>query len=224
MYSLQRLKWQLIALRILSITFYPSVKISAAEDYLIVRVVDASFPPLMGVDEKRNYTLFGFTVDYQIENPTQSWITIDFVCAPYPFPRLKTNLVNKTLEVYQAFSVEWVMGQHTFRPGIKKETYNFYFEIWYHLNKSLPLGRYELWFDYTNCSTCPVPVVTEKLIIDVSETTIIYFFEYNNDTRVVSPTQTIEVADFEIPFYVFSLLFLVRAYLKRKRRNRAFKD
>ncbi|NPD90308.1 MAG: hypothetical protein HGN29_16470 [Asgard group archaeon] len=214
------LKWKAITLLILSITLCPSVKISAAEDYLIVSVVDASFPPSMSVKEQWNFTRFGFAIDYKIENPTQSDIIIDYVCAPFPFPRLKTNLVNQTLEVYQFFIVEWVMGQYTIRPGIRYETYPCYFEIYYHLNKSLPLGRYEWWFDYTNCSTCPVPVVTEKLIIQVTETTISYFFEYNNETRVVSPTQTIEVADFELPLYVFSLLFLVRAYLKRKRRNR----
>ncbi|MHA1952417.1 MAG: hypothetical protein ACXAAM_00570 [Candidatus Heimdallarchaeaceae archaeon] len=220
MNSFQGLKWKLFTLLILSIILNQSVRISATEDYVIVRVMDASFPPLMGVDEERNYTLFGFTVDYQIENPTQSGITIDFVCGPFPFPRLKTNLVNKTLEVYQAFSVEWVAGQYIIRPGIKDETYSFYFEVHYHLNKSLPLGRYELWFDYTNCSTSPVPVVTEKLIIDVTETTIAYSFEYNNDTRVVSPKQTIEVANFEIPLYVFSLLLLVRAYVIRNRKTR----
>jgi hypothetical protein len=221
MYSLQGLKWQSIILLILSITLCSLVKTSSADNNLIVRVVDASFPPSMNVDEQWNLTLFGFDINYQIENPTQSSIIIDYVCAPYPFPRLKTNLVNKSLEVYQFFIVEWVMGQSIVHPGIRYETYPCYFEIYYHLNNSLPLGRYEWWFDYTNCSTCPILVVTKKLIIQVTETNIAYFFEYNNETRVVSPVQTIEVAGFEIPFYVFSFLLLVQEYVKRKRRKKS---
>ncbi|NPD88189.1 MAG: hypothetical protein HGN29_05680 [Asgard group archaeon] len=209
-----------IMLSLLFFLIMSPLQLCAEDEYLVISVIDASFPPRFRIYEELNFTRFSFDIDYQVNNPTHSDVVITFICTPFPFPRLKVNLENKTLLVLQAFIIEPFPGEYILSPGIWYESYLFSFEIDNYLNESPPLGEYEMWFDYTNCSTCPVPVVTEKLIIDVTETNIIYFFENNNETRVVSPTQTIEVADFELPFYVFSLLLLVRVYVKRKRRTR----
>jgi hypothetical protein len=198
-------------------------QISAEEDYLIVRVIDADYPPSRAIYEELNLTTFSFTLDYQVENPTHSHIEVTYLCAPFPFPRLKANLLNKSLEVRQLFIVEWVMGEYIIAPGLKNDRYIFAFDIIGYKNRSLPQGKYELWFDFTNCSSVPVPVVTEKLIIHIAQTNISYYFEYNNDTRIVSPRITI-AANYS-PFTllistIFVLIFIKDEYFKKKQNQK----
>ena len=195
------------------------MQISAEEDYLVVRVVDANYPLKMRVFDDDNYTRFGITLDYQIENPTQSSIKVTYVCGPFPFPRFKTNLLNKSLEVEQLFIVEWIAGEHFINPGIRNKSQAFAFEISGHENKSLPRGNYEFWLDYTNCSYVPVIVVTEKMYLDVNETSITYYFDYNNESRVFSvPEQT----NYQTPLIIISS-FLVAVLIRRRNQRKVKK-
>jgi hypothetical protein len=197
-------------------SFVPT-EVSADEVFVIIRIMDAQYPPTMNIYEDWNITRFGFNIEYQIENPTDTNVTISFLCAPFPFPRLQTRLVNKSLSVQQAFFVEWVAGEYTLRPGILNESYEFYFEVENHLKKSLPLGTYKIWFDYSNCSSCSVPVITEKLVINVSETNITYTFEYNNELHIVS---SLNQTDYRKSFFVaFIFCFIILIYKRRRKNN-----
>lgn len=203
---------------ILLVFLFPTIPARAEDDFLIVRVIDASYPPSRAVYEELNLTTFSFTLDYQVENPTHSHIKVTYVCGLYPFPRLKTNLLNKSLEVRQLFIVEMVMGEHIIAPGIKNDRYIFAFDIIGYKNRSLPQGKYELWFDFTNCSSVPVPVVTEKLIIYIAQTNISYYFEYNNDTRIVSPRITLTANYLPFSFIIPLLVVMTfKVYLTKKK-------
>ncbi|MHA1954719.1 MAG: hypothetical protein ACW96U_12315, partial [Candidatus Heimdallarchaeaceae archaeon] len=91
-------------------------------------------------------------------------------------------------------------------------------------NSSLPLGNYEFWFDYVGCGSVPVPVTTEKMYVDVTETSVTYYFDYDNESRVVSPRTQIEVNNYPITF-ISSFLFLLVIFrtLNLKRKNHYLK-
>ncbi|NPD90467.1 MAG: hypothetical protein HGN29_17270, partial [Asgard group archaeon] len=141
-------------------------------------------------------------LEQQTVNPTSSPITIPYVCSPLPFPYLRTNLRNKSLIVKHEFTFQWPIDELTLPPGYyRNRTKYVYFKVEDYLNKSLPLGTYEMWFDYTNCSFSPVPVVIEKMYVDVTETSVTYYFDYNDETRIVSSLQQ---SNYVIPFFVFA--------------------
>jgi hypothetical protein len=227
----QGLRWKLIVLLLFSSIFTIPFQISAEEEYLIVRIIDAEYPPRSSVHKDENWTGFTFKITYQIENPTPSPIVISFVCGPYPFPYLRTKLQNSSLRVEQGIIIEWVLGEHSILPGRKNESYKFYFaienhvsdslpigtyEMWFdHVSDSLPIGTYEMWFDYTNCSSVPVPVVKEKLLIKVSESNVTYDFDYNSETRVVS---TLEETSYMKSIFA-SLIILVLIVKRTKRKK-----
>jgi hypothetical protein len=206
---------KLISTIIIFIIILPAIQTSAESEYLITRIVEADYPPRIRIDEEWNYTRFGFDIVYQIENPSQSDITIVYFSDPYPFPRLSTKLENKSLSVQQAFILETISGESTVHPGIKNETYIFYFEVDNYLNENLPVGRYELWLDYTNTSVSPVPVITEKLIILVTKTNITYFFEYNKENQIVSSLQT---TDYQFSYLFTCFLLVIGVLIKKKKR------
>ncbi|MHA1954913.1 MAG: hypothetical protein ACW96U_13305 [Candidatus Heimdallarchaeaceae archaeon] len=214
---LRKVQSKLISVMIISTMILPVFQISADSDHLITRIVDADYPPRIRIDEEWNYTRFGFDIVYQIENPTQSDITIVYFSDPYPFPRLTTNLENKSLSVQQAFILETISGESIIHPGIKNETYIFYFEVDNYLNENLPVGRYDLWLDYTNTSVSPVPVVTEKLIIRVTRTNITYFFEYSEENRIVSTLQT---TDYQFSFLFICLSLVIIYSVNKKKREK----
>ena len=103
--------------------------ILADNDYLIVRIVDADYPPEIYIHEELNFTLFAFTVYYQIENPTQSTIYVDYICSPIPFPWLEANLIDDNITANLGFGVEWVGGSYECTPGIYEGSYAFTIEI-----------------------------------------------------------------------------------------------
>ncbi|NPD89044.1 MAG: hypothetical protein HGN29_09975 [Asgard group archaeon] len=193
MRMLQCLKRKVILLAIVSLIVLAPIRSTAEDEYLIVRIMDADYPIRANMHEDENLTGFTVTMDIQIENPSSSPIIVPFVCAPFPFPYLRTNLRDKSLKVFQSIYIEWVAGEYAVQSGIKNETYKFYFEIDNYVNDSLPIGNYKMWFDYTNCSLSPVPVITEKMYIDVTETSVTYYFDWNNTSRIVSPKITLEV-------------------------------
>ncbi|NPD87574.1 MAG: hypothetical protein HGN29_02555 [Asgard group archaeon] len=195
------------------------LQINAEEEYLIVRVLDAEYPPRVRASEQGDYTLFSFTLQIQIENPTQSVIQGPYVCSPIPFPRLQTNLENKSLEVSATMVLEGTVGNLSIQPGNRNESKYFGIHVENYVNESLPLGVYELWFDFTNCSYVPVPVVTEKMFIFVTPSNITYYFEYNDETRVVSPS--LQETNFSVS--VFISFFIVVA-IKLNLSNRFRKD
>jgi hypothetical protein len=206
----------LVYILILTILF-PAMRISAEDSYIHIRVTDANFPPKTRVYEDLNFTRFSFDMDYQIVNPTQSEIIITFSSSPFPFPRLKTNLENKTLDVYQAFIIEPVPGEYALQPGIKNESFLFSIEIDNYIDENLPLGRYELWFDYTNTSSSPVPVETKKMLIHVSDTNISYTFEHSNEIRIVS---SIQETNLNLEYYLIPWIVVTFFSLRRiNRRN-----
>ncbi len=155
-------------------------EMESLEESLIVSIIDATYPPLARESDDTNETYFQIDLVYQVENPTGHDVPVDYVCGPYPFPYLRTNLENKNIVVYHGFVIEWVSGISVKPPGIYNKTYPFLIIVKDYNEETLPVGEYSLWFDFTNCSTVPVPVITEQLIITVTENNITYFFEYNN--------------------------------------------
>ena len=188
------------------------MQINAEEDYLIVRVVDADYPPSVKVQEDKHRTTFTFFIDYQTENPTSSPINVTYVCGPYPFPYLRTNLRDKSLKATHIFSVQWPAGETSIQPGFRNDSQYLSFRVENYVNESLPLGTYEIWFDYTNCSSSPVPVITEKLYLDVTETSVTFYFDYNNETRIVS---SLEKTSHSLPLYIFSS-FVIAVLFRRR--------
>lgn len=213
----RKVKNKLILILIISTIIIPIYIGFAEDDYIIIRVVDANYPPKMRVNEEENYTRFGLDLHYQIENPTQSPVNVTYSCAPYPFPLMNIKLRNKSLEVKQLFIVEWVFGNKLINPGIRNNSIAIAFEIYGHTNLSLPQGNYEFWLDYTNCSYVLLPVITEKMYIDVTETNITYYFDYNDESRVVSSLQQTYYPE---SLLVFTFLFGVNVYRRRNRRKR----
>ena len=217
MQTFHRLKWEIVVLLLISfITLVPN-RTFAEEEYLIIRIVDADYPPETYVHKDKDNTGFIINVHYQVENPTSSPIIIPYSCGPYPFPYIRINLRDKSLRVIRHYLIEWVAGETTLQPGYRNGSYMIYFVIENYVNESLPLGNYKFWFDYTNCSTSPVPVVTEEMYIDVTETSVTYFFDYNNETRIVSSLQQTYYPE---SLLVFTFLFGVNVYKRRNRRKR----
>ena len=217
MQTFHRLKWEVVVLLLISFITLVPIRTFAEDEYLIVRIVDADYPPSVKVQEDKHRTTFTFFIDYQTENPTSSPINVTYVCGPYPFPYLRTNLRDKSLKATHIFSVQWPAGETSIQPGFRNDSQYLSFRVENYVNESLPLGTYEIWFDYTNCSSSPVPVVTEKMYIDVTENSITYYFDYNNETRVVSSLQ-------QTSSYSLSILgsfFLVLAVIiNRKNKKR----
>ena len=194
------------------------IQLNAEEEYLVIGIVDANYPPRIIVYEDRHFTAFSFFVTYQIFNPTSSQITIPYVCAPYPFPYLRTNLRDKNLEVTPLISVEIVAGETTLNPGYKNRSIYIAFNIRNFINDSLPLGIYEMWLDYTNCSTSPIPVVTERMFVDVTETDITYYFDYINESRVVSSVQQ---TNYTQSLFILTSILMVAAFrIQNQKRKR----
>ncbi|MCG3222211.1 MAG: hypothetical protein H7641_12605 [Candidatus Heimdallarchaeota archaeon] len=193
------------------------MQISAEQDYLIVRVLDAEYPPSVYIAESNPYTLFEFEIEFQIENPTQSIIECPVRCSPVPSPYLKTTLQNTSITVYHSVSFYFSYGNFSIHPGIYNKSEFLVFTVCPYQNNSLPLGEYEVWFDFPNCSSVPVPVVTEKLVIDVTETSVTYYFDYNNESRVVSSVQQ---TDYQTSVFIISSVFMIVLYDRRNRIKR----
>jgi len=156
------------------------VAIESQDEALTVSIIDADYPPFAFIHEDDNVTFYEIDLVYQVENPTDTDIRVDYACAPYPFPYLRTNLANKSIVVSLGYIIEWVEGTWFIPPGITNDTYIFAIIVEDYAEETLPVGEYSLWFDYTNCSIVPLPVIVEKLIITVTEDNITYFFEHDN--------------------------------------------
>jgi hypothetical protein len=224
MQTLRRLKWNFVILIQLFIIIFTPIETLAEEDHLITRILEADYPPDVYVATKNPVTLFEFKVGIQIENPTQSDVEVNFVCTPLPFPQVNTTLKNNTLTVSQDAVFEWVVGEYFLPPGKIDMSASIAFWIEPYQNTSLPLGVYEFWFDYIFCGSVPVPVITEKMYVDVSETTVTYYFDYNNESRIVSPKP--QETNFSVSILIsFSLFVAIRIYLfnPNKRRNKVCK-
>ncbi|MCG3217076.1 MAG: hypothetical protein KAS63_10145 [Candidatus Heimdallarchaeota archaeon] len=217
MQTFHRLKWEVVVLLLISFITLVPIRTFAEDEYLIVRIVDADYPPSVKVQEDKHRTTFTFFIDYQTENPTSSPINVTYVCGPYPFPYLRTNLRDKSLKATHIFSVQWPAGETSIQPGFRNDSQYLSFRVENYVNESLPLGTYELWFDYTNCSSSPVPVVTEKMYIDVTETSVTYYFDYNNESRVVSSLQQ---TDYIESLFIICLLLVVKVYSRWYGRKR----
>jgi hypothetical protein len=194
--------------------------IMAEEDYLIVRIVKADYPPDIYVDEEYNLTFFAFTVYYEIENPTQSTIYMDYICSPIPFPWLETNLVNKNISASIGLGVEWVGGTYGYSPGIHEGNYDFTIEFEPYASEILPQGEYFLWFNFTDCCSVNVPVAVEKMHINSLENQIIYTYYHDNSTEVFDypkPTNTTNetsTMNMVVPFFLAILLVRKRRKLR----------
>lgn len=206
-----RLRGKFIILIFLSSFILIPIQISAEEECIISRIVDAEYPPSIDVHKDRGHTSFTFTLKHQTVNPTSSPIDIHYVCSPLPFPYLRANLQNKNLTVEHALFLQWPDDILTIPPNdhINKTCY-IYFRIDNYFNESLPRGIYEMWFDYTNCSTSPVPVIIEKMYVDVTETSITYYFEFNNESRIVSSLEQTNNS------LIFTSIFLILMSRLRK--------
>ena len=206
--------WKIVLLLLISSVLFVPIKTHAEEVYLISRIIEAKYPPNIYVHKDRGYTGFLFVLEHQTENPSSTPITIPYICTPYLFPYLRTNLLNKNLTVNHIFFFQWPISELTIPPNyILNRTESIYLHIDDYYNKSLPLGIYEMWFDFTNCSNSPVPVVVEKLYIDVTETSITYYFDYNNTNHIVSSLE--ETAYTTTIFISLSILVILR-YVSRK--------
>ena len=202
---------------VIVLQLYPSNVTTIKGDaplYLITRIIDAEFPPTIKVVEKTRVTGFSFNLEYQVENPTQSNITIPLGCDVYPYPWLKVNLQDKSLEAVVLVDYNWIIWNKNITPGVSNYSYELVIVVREYVKDKLPKGEYTIWFDYTNCSFCPVPVITEKLIINVSATKITYFFEYIDEV--------IEVESLRKKYYsVFVLIIpiMIAVIIFRMKKN-----
>ncbi len=222
----RKLKWMIITIVFTSFILTGSMQVFSEEEYLIVRIVNANFPPRVLINNVNHFSLFEFETQIQIENPTQSNIKVDYICSPSPFPCLQTNLENKSLSVSLAVYIEGVGGSYNIPPGITSAFAFFAFFIEPYENEYLPLGNYIFWFDYVECCSVSVPVFTEKLNIHVSQSNVTYFFEYNNSTEVYylhtpTPTPTPTTTPLQqtnqtsFPVIFIFVFFLFRAIIRR---------
>ncbi len=198
-------------------------EVIAEEEYLIVRIVDAEYPPSVYVFTGWNYTGFSLRFYMEVENPTQSEINITYWCSPLPFPHLRTNLENESLEATISTQYEWSYPQnYSMPPGIEQRSHPAAIIIFNYEETQLPLGEYEIWYDYTDCSYTYVPVITQSMFIYVTEDSISYFFEYNNETKVVSTTQFTDTTNqftdtANLVLIYFITPYIVNAILNRMR-------
>jgi hypothetical protein len=171
----------------------------AEGEYLIVRVVDVDYPPSAYIFTDGNYTGFTFRFYLEEENPSQSIINITYSCSPTPFPHLRANLEDKNLDTVMSTQYEWGGWQNYSKPpGITERSHPSSIIVFDYQKNHLPLGEYEIWFDYTNCSYTYVPVITYSLIITVTKESTTYFFEYNNETKIDYTSPTIESSYFSL--------------------------
>jgi len=190
-----------------------SSKVLADEGYLIVRVVDVDYPPLVYIFTDGHYTGFEFLFHIEIENPTQSVINVTYSCSPTPFPHLRAKLEDNSLDATISTQYEWLYPKNlTIPPGIEKRYHYSSIIILNYENDHLPLGEYELWFDYTNCSYSYVPVITQSMFIYVTENSTIFFYEYNNETEIVSTIQNTEATNFNLVFPIIPFLIVIVLY------------
>jgi len=202
----------IVVVSLISLIAIPA-EMDTLDESLIVSIIEANYPPKAGIREGRNYTIYIIDLVYQIENPTNDAVRIDYVCAPYPFPYLRTNLDNKSIVIKLGWIIEWVAGSSVINPGIKNDSYPFAIVIEDYKEEILPVGEYSLWFDYTNCSIVPLPVIVEKLLISVTENNITYFFEHENGEDVY----TLETTNYGV--YSVCAVLILAIHVKRKMRG-----
>ncbi|MHA1347138.1 MAG: hypothetical protein ACTSVO_12260 [Candidatus Heimdallarchaeaceae archaeon] len=201
-----------VCVSLLSLISIPAA-MDSLEESLIVSIIDADYPPIAGIREGRDHTIYGVDLVYQVENPTDDDVRLDTWCSPIPFPHLETNMENKSIVVYVVMIFEWPVGTYYIPPGIKNNTFHFEIMVEDYKEETLPAGEYSLWFDYTNCSIVAIPVIVEKLIIHATEDNVTYFFEH--DSRE-------EVYTFEATYFgLFSLctILIVTTFVQRKRKK-----
>lgn len=201
-----------LVISLLSLISIPAA-IDSLDESLIVSIIDANYPPFASIHEDDDVTFYGIDLVYQVENPTDNDVRVDTWCSPFPFPHLSTNLENESIVIYCVMVLEWPVGTYYIPPGIRNDT--FYFEILAenYLEETLPIGEYSLWFDYTNCSIVPIPVIVEKLIINITENNVTYFFEHDNREDVY----TLETTNYGI--YSLCTVLIFATFVQRKMRR-----
>ncbi len=221
----RKLKWLMLMLLFTSFILSRSIQAISEEEYLIVRIVDTEYPPSIRISDEGLYTSFEFLMNLQIENPTQSGINITYVCSPVPYPHLRTNLENKSLEIMLSVMIEGTIPHnYTFQPGIVNRTHYFTMVVLSYESEQLPFGEYEIWYDFTNCSYAYSPVVSEKMIIYVTESSVTYFYEFNNESEVVLTksdlTTPFDQTNLSITYIGISLLLFSALIRKLKHRKK----
>lgn len=207
----------------IALNSFDSVK--AEEDYLIVRITDADFPPQVYIYEgvEAEWAFVHIYCTIEIENPTEENIPCSYGCLPTLYPHLEFELEEENNIVELSTVHAWPVGVYNITPGVHERTSlaelyvsNYTEEINY-----LPAGNYTLWYDYTNCSTVPVPVITYKMFINVNSTNISYSFEHTNSTKIYDfdtlPTSTIN-QNFSNIIALITPIILVVIFLRRKKK------
>ena len=145
----------------------------------------------------------------ETENPTQSAIEYNYVCAPHPFPFMQINLDNDSLVVMEDIIIEWVFDTAYIPPGITTRNLNIGFAVLDYNNKQLPVGEYRFWFNYSVCTELSIPVIIEGMTIDVNETNVRYLFEHNNSTKVFDLPTEPSTSETQVIFFLPAILILV---------------
>ncbi len=196
----------------LSLLFLGSKTEMLAEgEYIIVRIVDVDYPPEVDIEAEYNLTFFAFILYYEIENPTQTPIYMDYLCSPFPFPWLETSLENDSITARIGMGIEWVSGNYEYPPGVYEGSYEFNIELEPYVNSRLPKGDYTLWLNFTDCCSVYVPVVVEKIHIVSTEEGLQFIFESGDVTEThnyPTPTNT-EESSIGILFLIQSILLIV---------------
>jgi len=204
-------------------------QVLADSDQMIVRVVDAEFPYIYGISPEANNTIYEFNIDLEFENLTNSTITEEFICGPHPYPQMEAILVDESISAQVLVNHEWVAGEYSYPPGISYKTTYFGMIVENYENPRFPLGEYRIWYNFTYCSSIQVPVISQALIIKVTELNITYTYEYNNQTEIVSstdpsswiPTNTTNGLIFEMLVMLVPIIILVRYNTKQKKRRKS---
>lgn len=224
-------KQKYIAIILISLVFLliENKQITVAnEDYLVVRVVDAEFPYLYGIYPEANHTIYEFNIELEIENPTNSTITEQFVCGPHPYPQMEAILVDDSISALVLVNHEWVAGEYSYPPGISDKNTYFGMIVENYENARFPLGEYRIWYNFTYCSSIQVTVISQALIIKVTEANITFTYEYNNQTEIVStidpnksiPTDTTIGFNLEIINLFIPLIMIVKYITIKKRKKK----
>lgn len=191
----------------------------AQENQIIVSVVDIELPPRVMVYEE-NYTVFQWLITYQVENPTNTNIVVDYLCVPIAFPHFIAYPEDDILDISLVPYIEWVAGSKIYTPGIIEEGYYVTVVVDQYSSEIFPYGSYEIWFNFTGCSYSPVPVIVKKLKIEVNKIEMIYLFEYNNSSQIVelpqqtspSPTNSASTNSASINLFIsfFSIPYIIK--------------
>ncbi len=225
----RKLKWMIITILFSSLFFTGSLQVFSYEEYLVVSVLDANYPPVYIINSVNHFTFVQFEIQIQIENPTQFNIRVNYTCSLIPFPCFLVNFENKSLYAIPALFIEWVAGSYNVPSGLSTKISYITFYIHNYEKEILPLGNYTFWFDYINCCSVPVPVITEKLNIQVARSTITYFYEYNNETVVFdtpTPTPTFSQTTqtnqasyvfSSISTFIFFMIVILKSYKRKKK-------